>query len=210
MQVEQEYEDDSDEDDPDSKIQDREDLDAILDDFLDKYEVVGRKMVPRLEGDTSLAKLETIRAALLEVEDGDVTATSTYTTGTNGRRKKKEKAVEEMEVWERPVKERQAWDVQSVLSTYSNLENHPKTIKEEGPRTKIMMDRRTGLPLSVLVKGRKENGGKEASGESESDDNEELGDEGVDRGKLSSIYFGTLFREMATNREDAVKKSSNC
>ena len=62
---------------------------AILSAF-DKYEVVGRKMVPRLEGDTSLAKLETIRAALLEVEDGDVTATSAYTTGTNGRRKKKE------------------------------------------------------------------------------------------------------------------------
>jgi protein LTV1 len=38
----------------------------MMDDFLDNYEIVGRKMRPVLEGDDPAAKLATFRAALAE------------------------------------------------------------------------------------------------------------------------------------------------
>ncbi|RUP46718.1 hypothetical protein BC936DRAFT_146603 [Jimgerdemannia flammicorona] len=165
--IEQEYEDDDDDDEdlPNLNTQDREDLDAILDEFLDKYEVVGRKMVPRLEGDTSLAKLETIRSALLETDEA--ATESACTTATDGRRKRREKTME-VDVWERPVKERQGWDVQSVLSTYSNLENHPRTIKE-GPRRRIRINGKTGMPVVMELGRGGENGDENGDGNGNGD-----------------------------------------
>ncbi|ORX78703.1 hypothetical protein K493DRAFT_308662 [Basidiobolus meristosporus CBS 931.73] len=48
--VEKEYEESETESESDSERPEREDLDDILDEFLDKYELVGKKMVPKLEG----------------------------------------------------------------------------------------------------------------------------------------------------------------
>ena len=42
----------------------REDLEAIMDDFLENYELVGKRMQPVLPGDTVAEKLDTIRRAL--------------------------------------------------------------------------------------------------------------------------------------------------
>lgn len=39
----------------------------MMDDFLDKFEIVGNKMRPVLEGDTPADKLNTVRRALGEV-----------------------------------------------------------------------------------------------------------------------------------------------
>lgn len=36
----------------------------MMHEFLDEYEILGGKMRPRLEGDTSIEKLDTIRRAL--------------------------------------------------------------------------------------------------------------------------------------------------
>jgi len=55
-----------------------------------------------------------------------------------------------------PVVVREKWDCESVISTYSNLENHPRLISE--PRSKkpvtkpvqIKISERTGIPLGVL------------------------------------------------------------
>nr|CAG4642616.1 EOG090X08PQ [Evadne anonyx] len=42
------------------------------------------------------------------------------------------------------------WDCESILSTYSNLYNHPKLISE--PSKKIQVDPKTGIPRDVLGK----------------------------------------------------------
>jgi len=46
---------------------------------------------------------------------------------------------------------RERWDVETVLTTYTNLENHPRLIrareKQRGP--KIQLDPKTGFPLEV-------------------------------------------------------------
>ncbi|XP_050296691.1 protein LTV1 homolog [Anthonomus grandis grandis] len=47
------------------------------------------------------------------------------------------------------INEPEKWDCETILSTYSNLYNHPKIIKE--PRNnKIKVDSRTGIPRNVI------------------------------------------------------------
>jgi protein LTV1 len=71
--MEKEYGEDNDEDedlsgdDSDSApdlITTREDFEEMMDDFLDNYELLGRKMKPVLPGDNGLDKLNTLRRAL--------------------------------------------------------------------------------------------------------------------------------------------------
>jgi len=58
-----------------------------------------------------------------------------------------EESIEEMKYVE--VDEREKWDCETILSTYSNLYNHPKIIKEPS-NNKIKIDKRTGIPKNVL------------------------------------------------------------
>lgn len=44
--------------------------------------------------------------------------------------------------------EHEAWDCESILSTYSNLNNHPALIREARPPT-IRLDPRTGAPRAA-------------------------------------------------------------
>ncbi|KAF9171838.1 hypothetical protein BGX21_006467 [Mortierella sp. AD011] len=151
--IEREYEEDSldeDEEPHDLKAEElRKDFDSILDDFLDKYEIVGSKMVPRLEGATSENKLSTIRNALL-VDEGEEEKSLATTVG--GTRRPKKNLDEDMatelqtDFRSRAEKLRDSWDVQTILSTYSNLDNHPGMIKEQ-PRRRIHIDPKTGMPV---------------------------------------------------------------
>merc|ERR1712098_417617 len=51
------------------------------------------------------------------------------------------------------VKEKKEnWDCESVLSTYSNLYNHPKLISERKP-DHIKLSSKTGIPKNVLGRG---------------------------------------------------------
>eukprot|EP00026_Physarum_polycephalum_P006666 Phypoly_transcript_06717.p1 GENE.Phypoly_transcript_06717~~Phypoly_transcript_06717.p1 ORF type:complete len:551 (+),score=146.95 Phypoly_transcript_06717:87-1739(+) len=47
-----------------------------------------------------------------------------------------------------PEKKQEKWDCDTIISTYSNLENHPKLIVE--PSNKIKLSKKTGMPLGVL------------------------------------------------------------
>ncbi|XP_043270771.1 protein LTV1 homolog [Venturia canescens] len=47
-------------------------------------------------------------------------------------------------------REREKWDCESVLSTYSNIYNHPKIIPEPKGLGKIRINPRTGIPRDVL------------------------------------------------------------
>ncbi|KAF8273015.1 LTV-domain-containing protein [Lactarius quietus] len=142
--IEQEYmEDEGSENDPlgsDSSdstpelITSREDFEALMDDFLLNYEVSGGKMKPSLQG-SGPEKLQSLRLAMgrdervmvdqQERDEGDIDSI------TEGKEK------------------RERWDVETVLTTYTNLENHPRLIKafeaRKGP--KIRLDPKTGFPL---------------------------------------------------------------
>lgn len=162
--MQKEYADDDNEkhvdlsdDDSDSApglITTREDFEEMMDDFLDNYELLGRKMKPVLPGDSGLDKLDTLRRALgqdervrINGEDGDDASDD-------------EKIL--MPYEEQSKKDR--WDCETILSkcvhlarlsiltcvtaTYSNLENHPRLIRARDNKLvpKIILDPRTGLP----------------------------------------------------------------
>ena len=132
---------DSDDEDSDGNVRDpnlakhdapREDLEAILDDFLSKYEVLGGKMRPVLEPtpgvEGNAGKLDRIRRELATLDLGDVPLEGEDPIKA-ARRFEKERilaAVERQEReeltrkdkirmpdWERP---KEKWDCETVLS----------------------------------------------------------------------------------------------
>ncbi|CAG8668871.1 12426_t:CDS:2, partial [Ambispora gerdemannii] len=123
----------------------RQDFDQIMEEFLDKYEIVGRKMVPKLEGDSVVDKLETIRRGLGQVNIED----ETQNCGKSKVRVNNSVS-EVLDTSKESKRTRETWDCESILSTYSNLENHPKIIRDnEIPRFKVSMDRKTKMPIIV-------------------------------------------------------------
>ncbi|KAF9654153.1 LTV-domain-containing protein [Thelephora ganbajun] len=142
-QIEKEYASDEDISDSQSQGSDeapelleaRDDFAVMMNEFLDEYEILGGKMRPRLEGDTNIEKLGTIRRALGPVtirdydekDDGDVP----------------------IPVDIDHVKD--AWDCETILTTYGNLENHPRLIRVRDTKAvpKIRLDPKTGLPIAT-------------------------------------------------------------
>ncbi|KAL1404680.1 hypothetical protein pipiens_000830, partial [Culex pipiens pipiens] len=57
---------------------------------------------------------------------------------------------EEMVVLEVEDESQKKWDCESILSTYSNIYNHPKLIEEPRKAPKISINPKTGLPMNVL------------------------------------------------------------
>ncbi|XP_013165510.1 PREDICTED: protein LTV1 homolog [Papilio xuthus] len=64
-----------------------------------------------------------------------------------------EESEEEMMTVEVEPKER--WDCETILSTYSNLYNHPKLIEEPKKPKKIAINAKTGIPKDTLGKDNK-------------------------------------------------------
>ncbi|KAL9555533.1 hypothetical protein MBANPS3_002318 [Mucor bainieri] len=176
--IEEEYADDDDESEYDSNAEDleeRADFDAILDEFLEKYEIVGKKMQPKLEGDTSAAKLDSMRQGLIKPSVAEEEKKEMERTT---RQKLTQSALEPK--LERPVqRQRETWDVQSVISTYSNLENHPSLINDKGPSKRIRIDPKTGMPVLVEVerKQKKQQQQVESDAEEEEEEDEDNDDE---------------------------------
>lgn len=48
------------------------------------------------------------------------------------------------------VEPKERWDCETILSTYSNLYNHPKLIEEPKKPKRIVIDPKTGIPKDVL------------------------------------------------------------
>ncbi|TFK94954.1 LTV-domain-containing protein [Polyporus arcularius HHB13444] len=144
-QIQHEY-DSSDEEDEEPSFDDldeapdliasRADFEDMMDEFLEKYEVIAGKMRPTLPG-TATEKLDTVRKALGEAkirdaeesdsDDGDI--------------------LMPLDVDDK----KDRWDCETILTTYSNLENHPRLIRarNDKPVPKIRLDPKTGLPSVV-------------------------------------------------------------
>uniref|UniRef100_A0A8C8VJ23 Protein LTV1 homolog n=1 Tax=Pelusios castaneus TaxID=367368 RepID=A0A8C8VJ23_9SAUR len=62
-----------------------------------------------------------------------------------------EKGEEEDDLITLVIKEpKEKWDCESILSTYSNLYNHPKLIEEPSKSKPIKISHKTGIPLDIL------------------------------------------------------------
>ncbi|KAG0257731.1 hypothetical protein DFQ27_004958 [Actinomortierella ambigua] len=211
--IEREYEDsdeDEDEDDPDLVDQElRKDFDSILDDFLDNYEIVGSKMKPVLEG-SSATKLSTIRNALLQ-DGGDDDDDDRASVATTMRRHKKEPKVEELDLDMRSRAERMrdSWDVQTILSTYSNLENHPTMIKESTTRKRIHIDPKTGMPVvtEYKKKGQKNKQAEPEPAEEDAQEGEEQ-EEGDEEEYVEPENLGTKRNKGESKDEKKARKEA--
>jgi protein LTV1 len=86
--------------------------------------------------------------------------------------------------------EQKKWDCETIISTYSNLENHPRlitepiTLKGLKRKKKIELSQKSGIPLGILEKKKKQV--EEDSEDEEEDDDEEVDDRGKSRNKQES------------------------
>ncbi|KAI0639864.1 Low temperature viability protein-domain-containing protein [Trametes polyzona] len=150
-QIALEYEDSDEEEEEDPSLDDldeapdliasREDFESMMDEFLEKYEVIAGKMKPVLPG-TATEKLDTIRKALGEAKIRDDAEAS----GSED-----DDILMPLDVDDK----KDRWDCETILTTYSNLENHPRLIKarQNKPVPKIRLDPKTGLPSVVEEQG---------------------------------------------------------
>ncbi|KAK7063815.1 protein LTV1 [Favolaschia claudopus] len=132
---------DDDDDTAPELITSRADFESMMDEFLNDYEILGRKMKPKLEGDNGAAKLDTLRRAMGQDERVRVAG--------EGDEIADDDVLMPLDIDDR----KDRWDCETVLSTYSNLENHPRLIRardaERKKIPKIHLDPRTGLPSVV-------------------------------------------------------------
>ncbi|KAF7302981.1 hypothetical protein MKEN_01261000 [Mycena kentingensis (nom. inval.)] len=163
-------------------ITSRDDFDSMMDEFLNDYEILGRKMKPKLEGDSGADKLDTLRRAMGQDE--------------RVRIEGEDEGVGDMLMPLDIDDRKDRWDCETILTTYSNLENHPRMIRaRDGERKKpqsvpkIHLDPRTGMPLVL----------SEESEPSESSDEERPRIETVKRDRNES-------KEAKKARKQAVKE----
>ncbi|KAF8167443.1 LTV-domain-containing protein [Crassisporium funariophilum] len=116
-------------------ITSREDFDSMVNEFLNDFEILGRKMKPKLEGETGLEKLDAFRRAMGQDERVRI---------ANGD----DEEVDDSDLFPQEDDKNDRWDCETILTTYTNLENHPRLIRARDPKPvpKIVLDRKTGLP----------------------------------------------------------------
>ncbi|KAJ2872675.1 Protein ltv1 [Coemansia aciculifera] len=161
-------------------ISTRVDFDDVMDDFLQNYELAGKKMHVIVEGGTGVGKLSTVRDAFLdETKSKEENRKALLSTGlrlieeTNAKTKKQDE--EELSQYFKQ-KERTPWDCQTILTTYSTLDNHPATIYEK-KTPQIKVNRRTGFPMVEPVASDKDHG---KGTNSDDDDDEDVEMDGAD------------------------------
>ncbi|CAE6459898.1 unnamed protein product [Rhizoctonia solani] len=165
------------EDEPDEApelLDTREDLEGMMDEFLEKYELVGNKMRPVLGGSTPAEKLATLRHALVDDIDGDggIRARAIIKKGKIPESVQHDMIPEPYDI--DAGYEHDRWDCETILCTYfvpqeirdinfiydyptitaamySNLENHPRLIlaRDRRPVPRIQLHPKTGLPSTT-------------------------------------------------------------
>ncbi|GAA5944656.1 ribosome biogenesis protein LTV1 [Sporobolomyces koalae] len=232
----------------------REDLEAIMDDFLSRYEVIGGKMRQQLkpqsneepvdpedeEGQRRInaSKLDRIRQSLANMDlDGDDASDETAL-----RRKEKERILKIVERQEKEEERRQRkgqglgtpkvdiledrrrdrWDCETVLSTYSNLSNHPRLLRIRDNKLKsakpaqIKLDPKTGFPLvnGELVTGKDTIMEEDEQGEEEEEMEEYIPKETIKRSRTETAEEKKLRkaqvkqeRQSRRNEKKATKES---
>ncbi|KAJ7922888.1 Low temperature viability protein-domain-containing protein [Mycena leptocephala] len=155
--------DEEDDDDAPQLLTSREDFGSMMDEFLNDYEILGRKMKPKLEGDSGAAKLDTLRRAMGQDERVRV---------ERDGEDEEDDILMPFDIDDR----KDRWDCETILTTYSNLENHPHLIRardaRKKPVPKIHLDPRTGLP-SVATEAMKPKGRVSFASDSDSESSDD-------------------------------------
>ncbi|MCO5596125.1 hypothetical protein L7F22_050185 [Adiantum nelumboides] len=123
---EEEFEEHSDEEEND--VGGPEDVDAIFDEFLSKNEIVGNKLRERLgdQATTPIEKVDMIRKELGEMRSIDRKTYDEAEAEGLGPKTTVEELISR-DLAQR-TNARQEWDVETIQTTKTNLENHPRTI----------------------------------------------------------------------------------
>ncbi|KAJ3750932.1 Low temperature viability protein-domain-containing protein [Lentinula detonsa] len=131
---------DTDDDEVPQLITSREDFSSMMDEFLNDYEILGRKLKPKLDGETGAEKLDTLRRVM--GQDERVRESFADTEDLDD---------DDNEFLRNDQEKQDRWDCETILTTYSNLENHPRVIRVQSlkPVPKIRLDPKTGLPSLV-------------------------------------------------------------
>ena len=91
-------------------ITSRDDFDSMINEFLNDYEILGRKMKVKLEGETATEKLETLRKAMgderVRIVDGDT------------------EDIEAHDQLQGDEDDREKWDCETILSRSLFRESH--------------------------------------------------------------------------------------
>nr|XP_019009337.1 protein LTV1 [Kwoniella pini CBS 10737]OCF48118.1 protein LTV1 [Kwoniella pini CBS 10737] len=111
----------------------RDDFEDIMDDFLENYEVVGRRMKPVLghTGFTGAERFGVLRDAI--DGEGDLREENRRRILQMEKEDRESLQLRDRTKKEPKVKveqpEEEKWDVQTILTTYTNTENHPGMIR---------------------------------------------------------------------------------
>ncbi|KAJ2553103.1 Protein ltv1 [Coemansia sp. RSA 1933] len=131
-------------------ISTRPDFESVLNEFLDDYELTGKKMQVKVEGMTGAGKLTTFRNAILDdnvTEEENRKRLLEIGTRQIEESNAKTKEMDDAELEEMfKEKKRTPWDCQTILTTYSNLDNHPSMIYEQR-KPQIKVSRKSGFPV---------------------------------------------------------------
>ena len=193
-QIEAMYEDDSDEEEDipedleDLSTEQHTQLNNLMDEFLMKYEVLGVKMKPVLGApDASGAeKLEQLRE---QFDKMYVLESAKRQEAEERARRKTGVDIDKEDMWVEDREEGKKWDVETVLSTYSNLENHPRMLRLQGsldgskkkrrglqsitsqassiPPARISLDPKTGFPVVLSAESPANDQGAAEDGDSD-------------------------------------------
>lgn len=116
-----------------------EHYDKLFDEFLDSKDVLGKKVIEKFAGGVPEDQIKELRDEL-KTEGFDILKYEEEES------KKKEKVqMVERELSKNEKRERNNWDCETIITTYTNIYNHPKMIKDDSIK-KIHVTRK-GLPI---------------------------------------------------------------
>lgn len=220
-------EDESDDDDEPTELGAgrQQQFDHAMDEFLMKYEVVAGKMRQTIgdAGTSGADKLGAIREDFEKMQVLDHVKRQQREERLIAIARKKADRTLDDELWDLvrdiDVKE-DKWDCESILSTYSNIENHPRMLKIRGAlnaksgkstkqaqQPKITIDPKTGFPV---VLGPDDAAIPEAESDAESDstmDAEDLNN-GTKRHTIARPKGETPEQKKARKEQAKVEKQS--
>lgn len=116
-----------------------EHYDKLFDEFLDSKDVLGKKVIEKFAGGIPSEQIAELREEL-KTEGFDILK---YEEKESQKKEKIEMV--ERELSKNEKRERNNWDCETIITTYTNIYNHPKMIKEENVK-KIHVTRK-GLPI---------------------------------------------------------------
>jgi protein LTV1 len=111
-------------------------IQEVLDEFLEKMQVKGKRVIPRLSPSEQIKMIRDGMSHGLSKEELKKMIQETY--------ERQEAEYDSQEEWTEPEDpEKEFWDCQTIISTYSNIYNHPTLL--EAPK-KIQFNKK-GFPV---------------------------------------------------------------